>query len=107
MRRLRLAVGVGHGARLDGVEGVAALGIGADAAESLEGGIRQRPLVLRIGEAALRVGLPDLQHAVRHDRAVAVEHLSFDANAFARRSGVTRLLLNASFQSYLPFGVRP
>jgi hypothetical protein len=36
MRRLRLAVGIGHSARLDGVEGVAALGIGADAAESLE-----------------------------------------------------------------------
>jgi len=36
MRGLRLAVGIGHSARLDGVEDVATLGIGADAAESLE-----------------------------------------------------------------------
>ena len=36
MRRLRLAVGIRDLPGLDGVEGVAALRIGADAAESLE-----------------------------------------------------------------------
>lgn len=85
--RLRFAVGIRHHARLDGVEGVAALGIGADAAKPFERGVGQRALVLRIGEAALAVGLPDLQHAVDDRRAVAVIHDALDADALARGVG--------------------
>src|ERR1700733_6624497 len=84
MRRLWLAVGIGHLPRLDGVEGIFAIGIGAAAAEAAERGIGQRALVLRIGKAALRVGLPDFKHGVRHRGAVAVEYPARNANPFAR-----------------------
>src|ERR1700710_2528508 len=84
MRRLRLAVGVDDLAGLEGVDRVAAIGVGAEAAKSFERRVRQRALVLRIAEASLRIGLPDLQHAIWHRRTVAVEHPALDANAFAR-----------------------
>src|SRR5258708_39584553 len=87
MRRLRLAVGIRHRTGLDGVERKLALGPGAAAAKTLERRIRQRAVVLRIGEAALGVGLPDLQHAVGHESAVAVIDKTFDADPIARSVG--------------------
>src|ERR1700722_19586860 len=84
MRRLRLAVGIGHLPGLDGVEGIIAVRIGTAAAESLERRIRQRALILRIRKATLRIGLPDLQHAIADRLAVAVKHPAFDPDAFAR-----------------------
>src|ERR1700759_632815 len=58
MRRLRLAVGIGHRTRLDGVEEIAALAVGAGAAEAAKLRVRQRARILRIGETALALRLP-------------------------------------------------
>jgi len=55
---------------------------GPSVAKAAERGIGQRALVLRIGKTALRIGLPDFQHAVRHHGAIAVEHPALDADAF-------------------------
>src|SRR5260370_34268070 len=84
MRCLRLAVGIGHGAGLDGVERIVAVGVGAATPKPPECRIGQRTLFLRIGKTALRVGLPDLQHGIRDRLAVAVEHPPLDPDAFAR-----------------------
>ena len=85
MRRLRLAVGIGDLPRLDGVERVLAVGAGAAAAKAPEFGVGQRALVLGIGETALRVGLPDFQHAVGNKLPIAVEHLPLDPDSLAGR----------------------
>jgi hypothetical protein len=95
--RLRFAVGIRHHARLDGVEGVAALGIGADAAKPFERGVGQRALVLRIGEAAWlsacqissmqsTIGAPSPSYTTPSTRMRSPEV-----------SGVTRLPVKASF----------
>src|SRR6202012_796095 len=77
------------------------------AAESLEAGIGLRALVLRIGKTSLRVGLPDLQHAIRHRLAIAIEHPALDSDALARGirrdqiidEGVVPLILAARRQT--------
>src|SRR5260370_26550867 len=84
MRRLRVAVGIGHQARLDGVERVSAVRMGAAASKTRERRVWQRAIVLRITEPALRIGLPDLQHAIRDRLPVAVEHPPLDPDAVAR-----------------------
>src|SRR6195256_5161872 len=84
MRRLRLAIGIRHRARPDGVERKIAARVGAAAAETPERRIGQRALVLGITEAALRIGLPYLQHAMRNRLPVAVEHPALYPDAFAR-----------------------
>ena len=83
MRRLWLAVGIGDRPRLDGVEPIGAVGVGAAAAKAPERRIGQGALVLRIGKAALRIGLPYLEHAIRHRLTVAVEHPPSDPDAIA------------------------
>src|SRR5262249_3172220 len=57
--------------------------IRAAPAETAEFGIWKRALVFGIGEAALAVGLPDLQHAIRHRHPVAIEHTALDPDAIA------------------------
>ena len=44
---------------------------------------------------------------IRHRLAVAVEHPALTLMRSPETSGVTRLLLKASFQSYSPSGVSP
>ena len=91
VRRRRLPSGSCTTPGLDGVEGITALGIGADAAKTLERIVGQRTLILRIGEAALRVGLPNLEHAVddrrRHRRSLrnGCDHQKYQASRDCRR----------------------
>ena len=106
VRRLRLAVGIRHDARLDGIEGVAAFRVGAAAAKTLERRIRQRALVLRIGEAALRVGLPDSSM----QSGTGLPSPSNTWPSMRMRSPDVRgdqVIGEGSFQSYSPSGVRP
>src|SRR5688572_28520069 len=80
MRRLRLAVRPGNGARLDGAEAEAAFRVGSGAPEAGEFRIRPLP-VGGMGIAARRVGLPDLDHGVIDRGAVAVEYPALQADA--------------------------
>lgn len=84
------AVGIGHHARLDGFKGIIAVLVGAATGKAAEARIRQRALVLRIREAPLRVGLPDLQHGIGHNDSVAVEHAALDPDAIAGDVGRQR-----------------
>src|SRR6185503_19139128 len=76
VRRLRLAAGARHRSRLDCVEVEDAVLVGRGAAETLELRVRAPAIILGAGIAALRVGLPDFQHAVVDGRAAAVGHLT-------------------------------
>src|SRR5215207_8243967 len=81
MRRLRRAVRARHPPRLHGAKGVASLGIALDAAEALEARVRKGGVGARI--APLPVRLPDLQHGVGDELAVAVDHAARDRDALA------------------------
>src|SRR6202011_161870 len=84
MRRLR-SFRSDDGARLDRFETVRPALVGSGAAEALEGGIRVRPLIGRMRVAAGGIRLPDLDHGIVDRLAVAVEHATLDADAFAGR----------------------
>src|SRR3979490_1582564 len=97
MRRLRLAVGIGHLPRHDGVEGVGAVGIGAAAGETAEPPLRQpAPPAGQPSSMQSGTGWPSPSNT-----RPSIRTRSPDV------SGVTRLPVKASFQSYWPFGVRP
>src|SRR3569832_491126 len=84
MRRLQLAAGAGHAAGLDGVKAKAAVAIGRHATEAGESSLLWLfALISWLRISAMRIGLPDLHHAVRHRLAVAVEHASLQRDAFA------------------------
>src|SRR5450631_4413506 len=80
MRRLRLAVGAGDRARLDGVEAVDAVLVGGGTAEAGELGVRPRLLAAGMGVAPLAIGLPYFDHGVVDRLAVAVGDTTLDAD---------------------------
>ena len=65
------------------------IGAGAEAAEAAEALVRAAR-VGGMGVAALRIGLPDLDHGVGDRLARAVEHAPDDADALARARGRRR-----------------
>src|SRR5262245_27656341 len=87
MGGLRLTVGTGDRARLDGIETVDAALVGRRTPEARELGIRTRPTVGQMRVTALRVGLPDFDHRVVDRHPIAVEHTALDADLGAGRIG--------------------
>src|SRR5215204_375022 len=86
VRRLHLLALEGDLAGLDGLEPVDASVVRAGAPPAGEVRVeRQIAGVTRVVEAAVRVGLPDLDHGVRHHVAGAIEDATFDADALAGR----------------------
>src|SRR5436189_22569 len=84
MRRLQLTVGPGYAARLDGGETKLALAVGENAAKSPEcGGLSL--CAFGVCVPALRVGLPDLDHAVRDQLAVTVDDVAVYRHPFPGR----------------------
>src|SRR5579884_2581864 len=84
MRGLHLLLIKTNRARLDGLEPVDAILVGARAAKSDEGRIEfARPLISRMIIAAMRVGLPDFDHCVRYRNPVPVENAPLDTDALA------------------------
>src|SRR5439155_11455252 len=80
MRRLQLAVGSGHAARLDGGETKLALVVGENAAKTPEcGGLTLCALGMCV--PAFRIGLPDLDHAVGDRLAVAFDNAAVYGHA--------------------------
>src|SRR3954468_11195552 len=73
MRRLRPGIGTGHPARLHRLDPESAGLIRADAGEAVEISL---PAVGRMGIAALGVRLPDLDKAVDHGSARAIDDLA-------------------------------
>jgi len=97
MRRLRLAVGIGHHTRLDSIERIAAIGVEFGSAR-LSCGSAKRPCAsaCQISSIASGTGWPS-PSSTRPSTLIRSPDVS----------GVTRLLVKASFQSYLPFDVSP
>src|SRR5215475_8271555 len=87
MRRLQLAIRARYGARFDRVKAESAVLIGCRATKSHKFRVRSRAAVARMGVTALRVRLPHFQHGVIDRHAVAVEHLTLNANLRARSIG--------------------
>ena len=87
VRRLQRVAAARHRAGLDRHHPEAALAVGRDPPEAAEIRVERLVVLAVLGMvvAAGGVGLPQLDHRVRHRRAVAVEHPPLDRDALARR----------------------
>ena len=85
VRRLGSAVAVGNRSGLHGLEDALAVGIGFQAAEAVEVRIGVAGAgIERVRIAALRVGLPQLDHRIAgRGRAVAIHHAEGEPDALA------------------------
>src|SRR4051794_788698 len=86
MRRLLLAARPGHGTRLERDDLPAAVAVLVPAArEAAEAARLRRPaVVIKVGEAAARIGPPRLDQRIRHWLRVAVVHHPPDADCAGR-----------------------
>jgi len=104
---LRLCSQDGHHAWRDSGESKGAFG-SVTQRRILERISRRRALVLRNRKSGPATSAcPDSRMASGHRLPVAVEHATFDLDAFARVSGRDEVAVKASFPSYLPSASAP
>src|SRR5713226_8647106 len=80
---------------LDRLKPVETLILGARATKAHKGEIQRcRSLISQMVVAAMRIGLPDLDQPIGNRQPIAIEDVSFDANALADRLRLNQHMAN-------------